>query len=258
MPSVLDISGRVVVVIGATSGLGEALALGLADHGARVVPSGRRRERVRQVANAIEAKGVATIAHGVDVTDRGSIDALRDAVLDRFRSVDVLINAAGVTGKEPTANATRETWNAILETNLTGALSACQAFFEPLRASGRGRIVNIASLGSYRAFHEVAAYCASKAGVLSLTRSLGAEWAPHGVMVNAIAPGVFPTDLNRALLEGTERGRELIMRTPAGRFGRPEELVGAAVLLSSDAASFISGACIAVDGGFLASGVNAG
>ena len=143
----------------------------------------------------------------------------------------------------------------LLDLNLNGVLRACQSFYEPLKRSGRGRIINIASLSSYVAFFEVAPYSAAKSAVLSLTRSLGCEWAKDGICVNAIAPGVFPTELNTALLMGTERGREIIMRTPMRRFGEPEELVGAAVLLASDAASFITGQCIVVDGGYLAAGV---
>ena len=143
-----------------------------------------------------------------------------------------------------------------MDTHLMSVLRACQAFYEPLVASGHGRIINIASLGSFLAFFEVAAYCAAKTAILSLTRSLACEWAEHGIVVNAIAPGVFPTELNRNLVMGTERGKEILMRTPMKRFGRPEELIGLAVLLSSDAANFLTGQCIAVDGGYLASGVN--
>jgi NAD(P)-dependent dehydrogenase (short-subunit alcohol dehydrogenase family) len=147
-------------------------------------------------------------------------------------------------------------WNELFDTNLTGALRACQAFHAPLKASGRGRIVNIASLGSFVAFSEVAAYCAAKSGLLSLTRSLACEWAQDRISVNAIAPGIFPTEMNEELVSGTARGREMLMRTPMRRFGKPEELVGVAVLLASDGASFLTGQCITVDGGYLASGVN--
>lgn len=256
MRNPLDISDRVAVVIGATSGLGEVIALGMAHAGASVVASGRRAERVTEVSEAIRRAGRPSIEQTVDVRDRTSIDALRDAVLERFGRIDVLVNAAGITRRQPTIDVSESDWSSILDSNLNGILRACQAFYEPLKQSGRGRIINIASLASYRALREVAAYSASKAAVLSLTRSLGTEWARDGIMVNAIAPGVFPTQLNRELLDGTERGKELLMRTPLGRFGQPEELVGAAILLASDGASFITGECIAVDGGFLASGVN--
>ncbi|MGA3025448.1 MAG: SDR family oxidoreductase [Bryobacteraceae bacterium] len=251
-----SLSGRAAVVIGGTSGLGRAIALGLAEHCADVVASGRTEEKVCDTGRAIEEFGSRTIYRTVDVTSRESIDALRDAVLAEFGRADILVNAAGLTWRRPTAEVCEGDWNGVMNTNLNGVLRACQAFYPALKASGHGRIINVASLGSFLAFHEVAGYCASKAAVMSLTRSLGCEWAVDGISVNAIAPGVFPTELNDQLLEGTERGREILTRTPMHRFGRPEELVGAAILLASDAASFLTGQCIAVDGGYLASGVN--
>jgi NAD(P)-dependent dehydrogenase (short-subunit alcohol dehydrogenase family) len=251
-----SLRGRTAVVIGGTSGLGHAIALGFAEHGADVVASGRNAERVRETGRAIAEFGSRTICLTVDVTRRESIDALHDAVLREFGRVDILVNAAGLTGRLATAEVSEGEWNCLLDTNLNGVLRACQSFYAALKRSGHGRIINVASLGSFLAFHEVAGYCASKAAVMSLTRSLGCEWAADGICVNAIAPGVFPTELNDELLEGTERGREILMRTPMHRFGRPEELVGAAILLASDGASFVTGQCIAVDGGYLASGVN--
>ena len=250
-----DLTGRVAVVIGGTSGIGRTLANGLAEAGADVVASGRRLNLCEEVAAQVEALGRQSLVHTVNIQDRATIDALRDAVLAKFGHVDILVNAAGQTFKQPTKDVEEARWNQVMDVNLTGILRSCQSFYEPLVKSGHGRVVNIASLSSFVALLEVAAYCASKAAVLSLTKNLAIEWAKDGVNVNAIAPGVFPTELNASLLNGTERGREFISRTPMRRFGRTEELVGAAVLLSSDAASFITGQSIAVDGGFLAAGV---
>lgn len=254
--NITNLSGKTAVVVGGTSGLGRAIALGLAGSGANVIATGRREELVEAVCAEIENAGRETLRQTIDVTNRESIDRLRDRVIKKFGAVDILINAAGRTAKNPTAAVSENEWQEILDTNLNGTLRACQSFYEPLKKSGAGKIVNVASLASFVAFHQVAAYGASKAAVLALTKSLGCEWAPDGICVNALVPGVFPTELNEKLLNGTERGREILTRTPMKRFGRAEELVGAAVFLSSDAASFITGQSIAVDGGYLASGVN--
>jgi NAD(P)-dependent dehydrogenase (short-subunit alcohol dehydrogenase family) len=252
-----DLTGRVAVVLGGTSGLGKAISLGLAAHGADVVPGGRRAQSLACVCEEIKKLGRQTVhSAAVDVTDRRSITQFRDRLLEKFGHIDILVNAAGVTFRKPTVEISDEEWSGLFDTNLDGILHACQIFHDALVSSGAGRIINIASLGSYVAFQEVAAYCASKAAVLSLTRSLAVEWARDKICVNAVAPGVFPTDLNSKLLSGTERGREILLRTPMNRFGHPDEVVGAAVLLASDGASFITGQCIVVDGGFLASGVN--
>jgi len=252
----LDLTNRTAVVIGATSGIGKAIALGLADAGADVVPSGRRKNLVEEVAREIESRGRRSLIKTSDVSDADSIQQLADQVIERFGKVDILVNAAGRTIRRATIDVSDAEWEGILDTNLTGMLRTCRAFGRYMIERRYGRIINIGSLTSVVALHEVAAYGASKAGVAALTKSLAVEWAPHGVCVNAILPGVFRTALNEGLLDGTARGAELLARTPMRRFGNPDEVAGAAVFLASDAASFITGHLLAVDGGFLASGVN--
>jgi NAD(P)-dependent dehydrogenase (short-subunit alcohol dehydrogenase family) len=252
----LDLTGKTAVVIGGTSGIGLAIAKGLAMAGANIVASGRRGELAGTVAEGIQRAGGHAFGHPVDVTSRQSLEKLLQAAAGKFGSVEILVNSAGTTKRTPSLQVPDSEWNNIMETNLTGTLRACQVFGAHMIERGYGRIINIASLSSFLALFEVAAYSASKAAVASLTKSLAVEWAKHGVCVNAIAPGVFRTDLNAGLLDGTPRGQEFRMRTPMGRFGKLDELVGAAVFLASESASFVTGHVLAVDGGFLASGVN--
>jgi NAD(P)-dependent dehydrogenase (short-subunit alcohol dehydrogenase family) len=252
----LDLSGKVAVVIGGTSGIGRAIAHGLAEAGADVLPTSRREEQVDAAAAEIEERGRRSLRVTSDVSDRASLQHVLDEAVSAFGKVDILVNSAGRTKRAPTIDFSEQDWNDIMETNLTGTLRACQIFGRHMLDRGYGRIINIASLSTFVSLHEVAAYSASKAAVASLTKSLAIEWSSYGVCVNAIAPGLFRTALNQKLLDETGRGQEFLMRTPMKRFGKVEELAGAAVFLASDAASFVTGEILTVDGGFLASGVN--
>ncbi len=252
----MSLKGKVAAVVGGTSGIGRAIAMALAEAGADVVAASRRTDQVESVAQEIETLGRRTLRATCDVADRASLEKLLATCLETFEKVDILVNSAGRTKRAPTLDFSEQDWNAIMDTNLTGTLRACQIFGRHMIERRGGAIVNIASLGSHVAMLEVAAYCASKAGVSSLTQSLAIEWARYGVRVNAIAPGVIRTNFNEKLLDGTARGQEFLLRNPMKRFGKPEDIAGAAVFLASDASAYVTGTMISVDGGVLASGVN--
>lgn len=251
-----DLSGRCAVVIGGTSGLGRAIAVAIAEAGADVIAASRREEETREAADAIRAIGRQTLCRTVDVRDRSSIQALHDAAIDRFGKVDILVNAAGITLKVPTLECSEDDWMRVLDINLNGTLRACQIFGRTMAENRYGKILNIASLSTFVAFRDVAAYGVSKSGVGALTKSLAIELASSNICVNAIAPGIFPTALNEQLVLHTDRGKELKMRTPMNRFGTLSEIAGGAVYLVSDAASFVTGEILVIDGGYMASGVN--
>jgi NAD(P)-dependent dehydrogenase (short-subunit alcohol dehydrogenase family) len=254
----LDISGKVCLVTGGTSGIGLAIANGFAEAGARVIVASTNPEKVRAARDELGGKHDAV---QLNVADEASVKSAVDHVRERFGRIDAVVNAAGVIKRQPSLDMPISEFRRIVDVNLVGNFIVAQAVGRVMKdqkpdAQGqRGSIVNIASLNSFISLTEVLAYAASKSGVMGLTRGLANEWAQYGIRVNGIAPGVFPTELNRPLIEGTERGAWLKAHTPLGRFGRAEELVGAAIYLISPAASYTTGETIIVDGGFLSRGV---
>jgi NAD(P)-dependent dehydrogenase (short-subunit alcohol dehydrogenase family) len=250
-----SLAGRSAVVLGGTSGIGQAIARGLRAAGGDVVVSSRDQGKVDAMADELESSGGRTLRITSDVNDRESLERLCEETAKAFGRVDVLVVTSGTLKRAPTVDLTDADWERVVDANLTGSFRANQIFGKQMIAQRSGSIINTCSMTTFVSFNEVTPYAASKAGVGMLTKQLACEWARFNVRVNAIAPGVFRTPLNSSALDIPERSSAIIARTPMGRFGSVEELVGTAILLASDAGSYITGQIIAVDGGFLAKGI---
>ena len=253
--NIFDLTGKVAVAVGGTSGIGKAIALGFARAGATVVSSSRRQQMVDATAAEIEALGSKTLRLTSDVQDRSSLQNLCDQTVAQFGKIDILLVTAGTLKKEPSVDVAEDEWMRIIDINLSGSFRANQIFGRQMIKQGFGNIINTGSMTSFVSFAQVCAYNCSKAGVKMLTETLATEWAEHGVRVNAVAPGGFRTSLNTKVLDIPERMEAIVKRTPMGRIGTLDEMVGAAVYLASDAAKFVTGITIPVDGGFLAKGI---
>lgn len=246
------LDGKVAVITGASSGLGVGMAEALASAGAGVVLVARRSERLHELAKRLEGEGGTALAVGADVANEDDVDRLVAATLDRFGRIDVLVNNAGITTVVPAENETLDELRRTLDVNLVGAFLCAQRFGRSMLAAGAGAIVNVASILGLVGVGQVpqVAYCASKGGMINMTRELAAQWARRGVRVNAIAPGWFPSEMTGAMFEDESSMKWVRYRAPMGRPGRPEELAGALLFLASDASSYVTGQVIAVDGGW--------
>lgn len=245
---------KIALVVGGGSGLGQAIAKGLADAGAEVIAAGRSMGKLVDTVDKIKTSGGSCSSYVMDVLSRENVDSAIEKIIKDFGRIDILVNSAGTHLKKPTLEVSDEEWTRVIETNLTGLFRVCRAVGREMVNQKHGKIINIASLGSFVALTDAAAYSASKAGVVMLTKNLAVELAKYNIQVNAIAPGVFKTALNEKVLVG-ERLERILNNTPMKRLGTADEIAGTAVYLASRASDFVTGSVITVDGGFLALGI---
>lgn len=249
MTNLFDLSGKTALVTGSSQGIGYALAEGLASHGARIVLNGRNREKLEAAAAALKAQGHDAHIAPFDVTDAAAVAEAITKIESEIGPIDILVNNAGMQHRAPLEDFPHDKWDELMKTNLTSVFYVAQTVARFMLGRGRGKIVNIASATSELARSSVAPYTAAKGAVRNLTRGMATDWAGKGLQVNAIAPGYFKTPLNKALIEDKKFTAWLEARTPAGRWGNLDELKGAAIFLASDAASFVNGHTLYVDGG---------
>ncbi|MBI5491349.1 MAG: SDR family oxidoreductase [Deltaproteobacteria bacterium] len=254
MTDLFSLDKNIAVVVGGGSGLGQAIAQGFSDAGAFVVAAGRDGDKLASTVKQIKDSGGCAESVTMDILSKESVDEAIGNIVKKRGRIDVLVNSAGIHQKKTTLDVTDEEWKGVIETNLTGSFRVCRAVGKEMVRQQSGKIINIASLGSFAALTDAAAYSASKAGIVLLTKNLAIELAPYNIQVNAIAPGVFRTALNEKVLVG-ERLERIISKTPMKRLGRAEEIAGTAIYLASKASDFVTGTVISVDGGFLAWGI---
>jgi len=250
-----DLTGKVALVIGGTSGIGEAIALEYAAWGANVIAVGRRADRCKEVADQIRAAGVKTLEYPMDATDKAQVEALCEKIVAEFGRIDILCNSAGINRRHFVEDFPLEEYDEVMDINTRSVFMCCQIVGRHMIKQGHGKIVNISSMAAYFGMNRIVPYCASKGAVMQMSKAFAVEWAKYNIQVNCIAPGYFKTDLTSGLHKDPEAEQRVLKRNPMQRWGEVEELTGAAIYLSSDASSFVTGSTVVVDGGMSAFGV---